>query len=457
MNSRLLSCALVPLGVIAFATIAVAQTDMPPAPPSPTAQPGDVPPPPPPGGTSEMPPAAPPPPPAAMPSPPPSGMAPPATIEVAPTLPVPPKPSPQPPLKIETPTGSIKFGLLAQPQYEALGSAAVTGYSQNIYLRRIRIIVGGTLFKDIEYFFETDFPNMFKADINGIKNPAGLNIQDAFVTYKPLADFSPPLTDMLKIDAGYMLPPMSHNAVQGAATLFGWDYFSNTFRHSDVFGTTAGTSPVGRDLGAELRGLVVGGHLEYRAGLFQGRRSPQNPIPPLPMGTALREVQSRNSFRVTGRVQINLLDPEPGFFYAGTYLGAKRILSVGGSYDYQHIDNSSYDYWDVDGFLDMPLGPGTATAQVDFAHWNGGTLVALPNQKAIMGEAGYTFAPVRFSPIFRFEKRWLTGGDETRYAGGLAFWPHGHNTNLKAFYSRVQPGVGRDFNQINVQWQVYFF
>ena len=37
-----------------------------------------------------------------------------------------------------------------------------------------------------------------------------------------------------------------------------------------------------------------------------------------------------NPFRLAARLQINLLDGEPGFFYQGTYLGAKRIFSIGG-------------------------------------------------------------------------------------------------------------------------------
>ncbi len=44
------------------------------------------------------------------------------------------------------------------------------------------------------------------------------------------------------------------------------------------------------------------------------------------------------------------------------------------------------------------------------------------------------------------------------HGGGLAFWPYGHNSTFKAFYSRVhyEPGT-QDFNQINAQWQLYFF
>jgi hypothetical protein len=262
-----------------------------------------------------------------------------------------------------------------------------------------------------------------------------------------------------------MLPPLAHNALQSAASLYGLDYFANSFLQSNVFGTSV--NPVGRDLGLQLRGLVLDGHLEYRLGMFQGKRSPQSTTPSATAGGAatVDEVASRNSFRFTGRVQVNILDPETGFFYSGTYLGGKRILSLGGAYDYQHYDLGSYKYWAVDGFLDLPAGPGTATAQVNFAQWNGGSLVTLSKREAVMAEAGYRIADIWLSPILHFEKLWIpgTGGaadaSETRYAGGLAFWYYGHNGNVKAFYTRVHPTTAgeKDYNLINLQAQIFVF
>jgi hypothetical protein len=82
---------------------------------------------------------------------------------------------------------------------------------------------------------------------------------------------------------------------------------------------------------------VLGGHLEYRLGAFQGLRAQE-------VGT---DVASNNFFRIDGRIQVNLLDAEPGFFYAGTYLGAKKILSLGGAFDFQ----SSYKYFAGDALV----------------------------------------------------------------------------------------------------------
>ena len=391
-------------------------------------------------------------------TPPLEGAPPPAdtTATPPPTMPPPPPPpvTTAAPVKLESASTTIKFGLLLQPQYSAVSSpaAGVSGYAQNLYIRRTRILVGGTLFGVVDYFIDTDFPNLFLSNnVAGAmgaantqpKTAPGMNIQDAFATYKAMGD-------MVKIDAGFMLPPMSHNAVQGATTLYGLDYFTNTFRHNGaaangfIFNSTG--NPVGRDLGVQLRGLVLDGKLEYRAGLFQGLRNAQTAT----------DIGSRNFFRLTGRLQVNLLDPETGFFYAGTYLGAKKILSFGLSGDVQ----DTYKYFAIDGIVDMPIGPGVVTGQVNVAHWNGGTFIAaLPAQTAVMAEAGFLLAAVPISPIVRYEHESGNVATTNVIGGGVGFWPYGHNTNVKLFYLRNTtnaPG-GQGQNQINLQWQIYFF
>jgi hypothetical protein len=404
-------------------------------------------------------------PPAAEPAPmapPPAEMAPPAApyvpvspgIGLAPPVPLPSATPPIPavsPLRIETPNATIRFGMFLQPQFEALGSFAADGYANNLYLRRARLVIGGTLFDRIEYFMETDSPNLFKGAAaapamgQALKTTSSMVIQDMFGTYKVMGD-------MLKIDAGYTLPAGSHNSLQSAFTLFGWDYFAYTFQQSAAFGATV--NPVGRDLGVQLRGLLVNGHLEYRVGLWQGQRNAAVEGTP----TVTGEQSARNFFRTAARVQVNLFDPETGYYYGGTYLGAKKILSVGGSYDFE----SDYKAYSFDGFLDMPLGPGVVTAQVDYSHWDPGTylpVAILPKQWALQGEAGYTFLPVALSPIVRVEHSHIDiGATQNRCAGGLAYWCYGHNSNVKFFYTRAQEdGASHGYNQLNLQWQIFIY
>ena len=310
-------------------------------------------------------------------------------------------------------------------------------------------VAGGTIFDNVEWFLETDSPNLFKGATavpamgQALKTTSTMVIQDLFGTYKFLGE-------MLKIDAGYTLPAASHNALQSAFTLFGWDYFAYTFQNSNAFGAV--TPPVGRDLGVQAARL--GGRRTHRvprrhlAGPAQRRGR---------CGSAAQPSSARNFFRTAARLQINIFDPETGYFYGGTYLGAKKILSLGGSYDFQ----SDYKAYSADGFLDMPLGPGVVTAQVDYSHWDGGTYLPLPKQWAVQGEAGYTFLPVAVAPIVRVEhlhRSTRSGITQNRYAGGLAYWCYGHNSNLKLFYTRIQEdGAPHGANQINLQWQIFIY
>jgi hypothetical protein len=304
------------------------------------------------------------------------------------------------------------------------------------------LLIGGTVLHDIEYFIDTDFADLLKAPTGdqALKNGPAIQTKDAFVSYRALGD-------QLKIDGGLMLPAGTHNFLQGGGSIYGWDFFLNTFRYGNAFGTTA--NPYGRDVGVQLRGLVLGGALEYRAGVFQGRRNP-------PVSGAA----SRNAFRYAGRVQLNFLDPENTYFYSGTYLGTKRIFSLGVSADFQEGGTANYRALGVDAFLDLPVGPGAVTAQADLLYRNGGSRVQIPSQTAFMVEAGYRFDAIRLSPIARFERRFgsAAAGRETDLGGGLAFWAAGHTTNLKAFYTRLIPdSPTKAYDQFNAQWQVYFY
>lgn len=364
---------------------------------------------------------------------------PPAPAELAPAPPPPPPASTR--LEFQLANGtSMRFGALTQLQYEAFGDFSddpASDVSQNLYLRRTMVLIAGNILHDFEYFFDTDFADLFKAaGDDSIKNGPGISVKDFFSTYKGLGE-------AFMIDGGLMLPPLSRNSLQGAPFLNGLDFYSSTYVHAGVFGSSSNS--FARDVGVQARGILPGGRLEYRLGVFQGRRRPAD----------AEGVGASNSFRLAGRVQVNLLDPEKVFFLRGTWLGEKRLLSFAGSYDFQYSGEGSYLGYSFDALLDVD----NVTAQLEFLYREGGARVDLPTQRGWIAEAGYRIPILNTSPVVRFERRAGPGAfpDETLIGGGLSLWAYGHNSNLKIFYIRGLRDVGPGFDQFKAQWQVFYF
>jgi hypothetical protein len=322
---------------------------------------------------------------------------------------------------------NFKFGFLLQPQADWTENAANGSTSQNLFVRRVRLLVGGQIAKNVTFFFETDSPNLGKV-VSGAKVTSGLIVQDAFLSWK--------LADAFTLDAGLILTGIAHNSLQSAASLTPIDYGPHSFLFS-----APTQNVVGRDTGFQARGYLAKKKLEYRVGVWQGAR----------------DAASRNAFRETVRVQYNFLDADTGFFYTGTSLGKKKIFAIGGGYDVQ----KDYESWAADAYYDHPLGPGALSAQLNYIHYDGGTfLKTLPDQDVLYGEAGYYIPKAKLLPFFTYSSRDVAStdaGDETRWSVGLGYMAFGHNLNIKAAYGQIDPKVGKSADQITVQLQGFYF
>ena len=341
-------------------------------------------------------------------------------------------------LQIESKDGkaSMKLGFLLQAQGEALEMPDGEGTSQNLFLRRFRILFGGKVAEKWLFFFETDSPNIGKTDPDTEANPTGAKgssdvyIQDAFLTYDH--------ADAFKVDAGMMLFPLSHNHIQSAATLLPVDYGPYSFLES-----TAAGERVGRDYGVQVRGYPFGKKLEYRLGVFQGVRGPG----------------AQNAFRTSGRLVWYPFEAETGFFYGGTYQGTKKILAIGASYDVQ----KDYALYGADVFWDWPIAGGQQgiTIQADYTSIDGGTfMTSLAKQTAGLVELGYHFGKGRFSPFVQYAARDFDDAataDQDVAGVGFAWWMKGHQRSLKASAARISTDGLPDRNQFLIQLQLFQF
>lgn len=323
---------------------------------------------------------------------------------------------------------NFKIGALLQAWADA-AQDSTGGYANNLFVRRMRFLVGGQITPNISFFFETDNPNLGKAPK---ALGSGFITQDAFIEWKPVSS-------AFIIDAGLMLPPLCRNCLESAGSLLSLDYGSFSFSES-----APTQSSVGRDTGFQAKGYLDNGHFEYRAGLFQG----------------FRAAGSRNALRKTGRVQYNVWDTETGYVYPGLYLGNKNVLAFGVGADREQ----NYSGYSVDGFLSHPLPSKDAvTGELTLLRFDGGTTLTtlLPQNDATL-QAGYYLAAAKMMPFARYERQSFRNSvdepkDNHRLQAGLTYFPNGNNFNIKGAISRVEPRTGRKTNEYTVQMQFFYY
>ena len=323
---------------------------------------------------------------------------------------------------------NFKVGLLGQMQGEMVDVAGTDDVATNLFLRRLRLIMGFTLGEKLSVFMETDNPNLGKANNAGVKDAGDVFIQDFVATYK----FSP----KFMLDGGMLLLEQSYNHNQSAATLLTTDYGPYTFVESAPAGQR-----VGRDYGLRARGYLLDNHLEYRGGLYQG----------------VRGTNAANDLRFTGRVMYSFFTPQVGLFYRGTSLGKTQTLSIGGSYDTQE----KYDSIGLDFFWDQPIGESAFVFQADYVNTDGGDFItALAEQTNMLFETGFYFSSIRLQPFLQYATQNFNDAsrvDEERLTAGLTYYINGHNNNLKFSYTKIEPDAGESRDQINLQWQIFQF
>lgn len=202
---------------------------------------------------------------------------------------------------------------------------------------------------------------------------------------------------------------------------------------------------VGRDDGLTLWGNPFDGLLQYRFMISEGVEGDNNP---------------KDNLRFVGRFSLSLLEPETSWFNKGTYLGKKKVLSLGFGIDSQNDLTLSGNKGQnntvrtVDAFFDYPVGDGAITveaAYIDIDNCTQGKpnfyhdLEAGDDAKNWYINAGYflpgSIGPGRFQPYIRYETVDVDKKNETDLlSGGFNYYLKGHNCKLTADYMHVDPG-----------------
>jgi hypothetical protein len=233
------------------------------------------------------------------------------------------------------------------------------------------------------------------------------------------------------------------------------------FFQGGVRGNIFYAQKVGRDDGLMIWGNPLDGLLQYRFMISEGVEGDNNP---------------EDNLRFVGRMSVNLLEPETGFYNKGTYLGEKKVLAFGLGIDSQRDltlggrEDQNNLVWTIDTFFDHPVGNGAITVEAAYIDIDNCTqthnfseLAAGDNAKLWYMNAGYLLpdpiGPGRLQPYFRYETGDVDQKEETAfYTGGLNYYFKGHNAKITLDYTYVDQDSNtlEDQNLVTMQFAVGF-
>ena len=320
----------------------------------------------------------------------------------------------------------FRIGVLLQPQ-AAWTALPEGGTSQSLLLRRARVTLGGELTRRFAFVVAVEAQRIGAVDASGSKAASpDVRILDAVAAWR--------VARGLELWAGRTYVPTSREVLKSSTSLLPLDGADLPQVPTLALGGTSG-----RDVGFQLRGLLLGDRLEVRTGVFQGAR----------------DDASRRPFRAVARLQANLLDTEAQAFpaYPGSYRGTARVLAVGLSFDAQ----LAYRGVTADVFADVPVAFGSVLGTATWQHLDGGTsFPALPRQDLFSVEAGLFHARTKLGGWARWERRAPEGAPgQELVAAGLSWFFRGNALNLKAGWGRTVPEGAPGSDRLTLQLQLF--
>ncbi len=326
----------------------------------------------------------------------------------------------------------IDIGFWTQAWYQHVENGKGDNNLNDFLLRRAYLSVKGQP-TDYLIFFTHIAVDRFGQD--GLDNPSmglgsGLTFRDLWITLD--------LDESFKVQAGRMYVPLTRNyGTTSTKSLLTTDL---SFMQGGIRGGIFYTSKVGRDDGVTLWGNPFGGLFQYRLMISEGVESSINP---------------EDNLRLVARGVLNLLEPETGWFNQGTYLGKKKVLSIGAAFDSQNnltLNNKRGQdnfIWTVDAFFDYPVANGAVTAESAYINIKNSTqansfahLAPSDNADFFYIQAGYYFntlvAVGNIQPYFRYETVSIEQKDNTGiFSGGFNYYLNSHNAKASFDYTVV--------------------
>ena len=368
--------------------------------------------------------------------------------------------------------GTLQLQYKAQfrATYRDIGSGTDGADSTtNFGFRRNRLAVMGAWSDKVSLYVQGEFadPNLAAIDFSGAGFDTSFQLLDAAVRFS--------FSDALKVNVGRFKYNFSRENLEACEDPLTLD--RSLFLRASYVGT--------RDDGVAVWGNLLKDKVQYRVDAMEGRQAAAGAVAPA------------SNPRFSARAHVTLLDPESAYGYKGTYLGRKKVLTVGGAVQYEskvaytdvdtQLGRHDYRAYTADAFFEYPLskaGTVTASAAWEKIDLDGAYKGANPDQGATgpngekngwYAKAGYLLpgAPLQF--FGRYEK-WRFACLSNAYdqivdwvGFGANYYVWGQNLKLTAEFSKTDfdkegtftnlQGTGRttkDFNQFVLQMQFIF-
>ena len=268
-------------------------------------------------------------------------------------------------------------------------------------------------------------------DLNHADNDR-IHVLDAIGQFEP--------NDLFNVWIGRFLPPSDRANLSGPYYQNAWNFPATVNAYPSIF--------AGRADGGAVWGQIGKGQIKYQAGVFTLDSS-------TPPSQAI----------YAGRVVLNLLDPEPGYYNSSTYYGAQNVLAVGGAVQYKKtaasgiIPEQKFIGFNFDLLFEKKLvAANVLTLEGAYYNFNQGNAAGSQGWSAF-GLASWLVAdklgPGRVQPMFRYQHAEAALGGATKTIdGGINYILEGHNLRMALVVQNTNPPSGSSFTGVQVGLQV---
>ncbi|VAW83103.1 phosphate-selective porin O and P [hydrothermal vent metagenome] len=349
---------------------------------------------------------------------------------------------------------TLDYSIQAWVQNRGYTSSTDSGSTTDFFLRRNRITLAGQYNDYVGFYTQIEATS----DGKGGQNDRSIYFRDAYVTLD--------VNDGVRFIVGRFKNTFTRENLEACLEPLTLDR-GEVLVYTPFGGT--------RDTGVAMWGNLLDAKIQYRVMIADGREGDE---------------VAQDSPRMTARLHWSLLDPEYDYGYRGTYLGTRKVLTLGVAYDRQdkvayadwnnRRDAKDYKAWTADIFFEYPTTVGAVTASAAYMDYSVGDAInqapdpTLPVNSELSGgylKLGFLLPGKqgigRLQLFTRHEKLdyGISNGyyDNTWNSIGANYYISGQQLKVsfeyaKIDYKRQHPTVAalRDYNQATLGLQLIF-